>query len=147
MTSNPSPLSFDLELGSSNCDRYFASFAFKSPRWYSVAKRWPIVYPLIPMTPTFVFLCPCDFLFDLCYLVKNTHFSLYQKINLIFKEYFCANTLEIFLQISSNVIFMKPIHPSNCYHLMIKVKEASSYLFFSLIWPFGNLIKSLFRLF
>uniref|UniRef100_A0A182U889 Uncharacterized protein n=1 Tax=Anopheles melas TaxID=34690 RepID=A0A182U889_9DIPT len=35
-TSNPSPFSpfFD---GSSSCDRYFASFAFSNPRWYSVA--------------------------------------------------------------------------------------------------------------
>lgn len=36
-TSKPSPFSDFLD-GSSNCDLYFANFAFKRPKWYSVAK-------------------------------------------------------------------------------------------------------------
>ena len=29
----------DFPVGSSNCDRYFASFAFNKPKWYSVAEK------------------------------------------------------------------------------------------------------------
>lgn len=36
-TSNPTPAPPDLAVGSSSCARYLASFAFKRPRWYSVA--------------------------------------------------------------------------------------------------------------
>lgn len=36
-TSNPSPFSPFFE-GSNSCDRYFASFAFNNPKWYSVAE-------------------------------------------------------------------------------------------------------------
>lgn len=37
-TSKPSPFSDFLD-GSNNCERYFASFAFRRPKWYSVAAR------------------------------------------------------------------------------------------------------------
>lgn len=38
-TSNPSPFSPFFPVGSSSWPRYFASFAFSVPRWYSVAKN------------------------------------------------------------------------------------------------------------
>ncbi|MPC64432.1 hypothetical protein E2C01_058548 [Portunus trituberculatus] len=42
ITSKPSPFSPFLPCGSSSCDRYLASLAFSTPRWYSVAVagRW-----------------------------------------------------------------------------------------------------------
>lgn len=36
-TSKPVPPPLDLPVGSSSCARYRASFAFKRPKWYSVA--------------------------------------------------------------------------------------------------------------
>ena len=38
-TSKPSPFSPDFLEGSNNCERYLASLAFSSPKWYSVATR------------------------------------------------------------------------------------------------------------
>lgn len=37
ITSNPSPFSPFLPCGSNSCERYLASLAFSTPRWYSVA--------------------------------------------------------------------------------------------------------------
>ena len=41
-TSNPSPDSPFFPVGSNNSERYLANFAFKVPRWYSVA-MWIII--------------------------------------------------------------------------------------------------------
>ena len=76
-TTLPAPPDF---VGSISCDLYLANFAFRRPRWYSVAAEEEedghyLEKELLAADSldTFVFLGALDFPFDLCYLLEDTH--------------------------------------------------------------------------
>lgn len=77
-TSNPSPFS-DFFDGSRSCDLYLANFAFRRPKWYSVAEKQAhlsiVGYVVFRSAITFIFLCPRYFLFYFRNFFQNSHVS------------------------------------------------------------------------